>query len=218
MYQPAHGRFRVDDASRLLSELSAIRPATLVTVGPGGLRASILPMLFDPDDGPYGTLRGHLARGNPQWREVSPEVEAMAILDGADAYVSPAWYEEKRLTGKVVPTWNYTTVQAHGQLTVHHEPEWLLANVRSLADRHEAGREHPWSVDDAPDGYVETQARAIVGLELRITRIEAKRKLSQNRSAADVELVIAALSRGSTGDRAVAADMQGEVGADDEAH
>jgi transcriptional regulator len=210
MYQPAHGRFHAADPSRLLAELSAIRPATLVTVGSDGLRASILPMLFDPDDGPYGTLRGHLARGNPQWRDVSPEFEAIAIFDGADAYVSPAWYEEKRLTGKVVPTWNYTTVQAHGALTIHHEPDWLLANVRSLVDRHEAGRERPWSIEDAPDGYVETQARAIVGLELRITRLEAKRKLSQNRSRNDVDGVIAGLSQGSMHDQAVARDMRGD--------
>lgn len=217
MYQPAHSRFRVSDPSRVLTELSASRPATLVTVGSGGLRASILPMLFDPDDGPYGTLRGHLARGNPHWRDVSPEVEAMAIFDGADAYVSPAWYEEKRLTGKVVPTWNYTTVLAHGPLIVHHEPEWLLANVRSLVDRHEAGRVRPWSIDDAPDGYVETQARAIVGVELRISLLEAKRKLSQNRSAMDVEGVIAGLGQGSPRDQAVAADMRDEPGNRDEA-
>jgi transcriptional regulator len=216
MYQPAHGRFRAADPSRLLAELSAIRPATLVTVGSGGLRASILPMLFDPDDGPHGSLRGHLARGNPQWRDVSPEVEAMAIFDGADAYVSPAWYEEKRLTGKVVPTWNYTTVQAHGPLTIHHEPDWLLEHLRSLVDRHEAGRERPWSIDDAPDGYVETQARAIVGLELRITRLEAKRKLSQNRSATDVEAVIAGLRQGSMREQAVAADMRREAGGEEE--
>lgn len=212
MYQPAHGRFRVSDPSRILIELSASRPATLVTVGSGGLRASILPMLFDPDDGPYGTLRGHLARGNPHWRDVSPEVEAMAIFDGADAYVSPAWYEEKRLTGKVVPTWNYTTVLAHGPLIVHHEPEWLLANVRSLVDRHEAGRVRPWSIDDAPDGYVETQVRAIVGVELRISVLEAKRKLSQNRTAMDVEGVTAGLGQGSPRDQAVAADMRDEPG------
>ena len=215
MYQPAHARFRVADPSRLLAELSARRTATLVTVGSGGLRASMLPMLFDPEDGPHGTLRGHLARANPQWRDVSSEVEAMAIFDGADAYVSPAWYEEKRRTGKVVPTWNYTTVLAHGFLVVHHEADWLLSNVRSLVDRHEAGRAHPWSIDDAPDGYVETQVRAIVGVELRISTLEAKRKLSQNRSATDVEGVIAGLAEGSTRDQEVATDMRAEAGAGD---
>jgi transcriptional regulator len=211
VYQPAHGRFRVAEPTRLLLELAASRPATLVTVGPDGLRASILPMLFDPDDGPHGTLRGHLARANSQWRDLQPDSEVLAIFDGADAYVSPAWYEEKRRTGKVVPTWNYTTVLVHGSVHLHHEPDWLLDNVRSLVDRHEAAREDPWSIDDAPDGYVETQARAIVGVELRITRLEAKRKLSQNRHADDVDGVTAGLGDGTPRDRAVADDMRNEV-------
>jgi transcriptional regulator len=207
MYQPAHGRFAVTDPAALLADLAQQVPATLVTLGPDGLHASILPMLFDPTDGPHGTLRGHLARPNPQWRDASSEVEALAIFDGPEAYVSPALYEEKRLTGKVVPTWNYVTVLAHGPLVQRHEPDWLLAHVRRLVERHEAGRSDPWSIDDAPDGYVETQVRAIVGLELRITRLEAKRKLSQNRSAADVAGVIAGLTDGSTGQRALAAEM-----------
>jgi transcriptional regulator len=210
LYQPAHNRFNVDDPSEQLAELVRHVPATFVTLGPEGLRASILPMLFDPDDGPSGTLRGHLARGNPHWRELVSEVEALAIFDGPDAYVSPAWYEEKRLTGKVVPTWNYVTIQAHGVITLHHEPEWLVPHVRRLVERHEAGRADPWSIDDAPEGYVETQARAIVGLELRISRLEAKRKLSQNRSAADIAGTIEGLDAGSFLERAVAAEMRRE--------
>ena len=119
-----------------------------------------------------------------------------------------AWYEEKRLTGKVVPTWNYVTVQAHGTLTLHPEPEWLLPHVRRLVERHEARRPEPWSIDDAPDGYVETQVRAIVGLELRIDRLEAKRKLSQNRSAGDIAGAIEGLDAGSPEERDVAAAMR----------
>ena len=214
MYQPSHGRFAVADPADLLADLAARIPATLVTLGADGLRASILPMLFDrgdPDDGEHGTLRGHLARPNPQWRDLVPGVEAVAIFTGPDAYVSPAWYEEKRLTGKVVPTWNYTTVLAHGTLTLRPEPDWLLAHVRRLVDRHEAGRPDPWSLDDVPAGYAETQVRAIVGLELRISRLEAKRKLSQNRSAADFDGVVAALSEGSPRERAVAGDMSREA-------
>jgi transcriptional regulator len=210
MYQPAHGRFAVEDPAALLSELVTEVPATLVTVGSGGLRASILPMLFDPHDGPHGTLRGHLARPNPQWRDTSDEVEALAVFDGPDAYVSPALYEEKRLTGKVVPTWNYVTVLAHGTLVARPEAEWLLAHVRRLVDRHEATRSVPWSIDDAPDGYIETMVKAIVGLELRISRLEAKRKLSQNRSVADVDGVIAGLAGRSPRDDAVAAEMRRE--------
>jgi transcriptional regulator len=179
-----------------------------VTHGAEGFRATILPMLFDPADGELGTLRGHVARGNPQWREVGPETRALAIFDGPDAYVSPSWYAEKRATGKVVPTWNYVTVQAHGVLTIHFEPEWLLPHVRRLVERHERQRPDPWSVDDAPEGYIEMQVRAIVGLELRIDRLEAKRKLSQNRSEADIEGAIAGLSAGTPREQAVAAAMR----------
>lgn len=211
MYQPAHNRFAAADPAALLAELCAHVPATLVTLGAEGLRASILPMLFDPEEGDLGTLHGHLARPNPQLHDLTADVEALAIFDGPDAYISPAWYEEKRLTGKVVPTWNYTTIQAHGSLTLRPEPEWLIAHVRRLVDRHEAGRAEPWSVDDAPEGYVETQVRAIVGLELRVSRLEAKRKLSQNRSAADFDGVIAALSTGSPLERALAQDMRTET-------
>jgi len=198
------------DPAALLAELAAHVPATLVTLGAEGLRASILPMLFDPEDGDHGTLRGHLARPNPQWRDMNADIEALAIFDGPDAYISPAWYEEKRLTGKVVPTWNYSTVQARGSLFLRREAEWLVAHVRRLVERHEADRQQPWSIDDAPAGYIQTQARAIVGLELRISRLEAKRKLSQNRSAEDFQGVIAALSEGSPSERAVADDMRTE--------
>jgi transcriptional regulator len=209
VYQPAHGRFVVADPAAVLSELSAGSPATLVTMTDAGFWTTVLPMLFYPDEGVAGVLRGHLARGNPQWREQDEGGSAIAIWTGPDAYVSPAWYEEKRLTGKVVPTWNYTAVIAHGTLTTRSEPDWLLAHVRRLVERHESGRDQPWSVDDPPAGYVETQVRAIVGLELRIERIEAKRKLSQNRSAEDIEGVIDALAGSSSAeDRAVAGQME----------
>jgi transcriptional regulator len=216
MYQPAHGKFEVEDPAALLGELCAVVPATLVTHGPGGFRASILPMLFDRDDGPHGMLRGHLARGNPQWREIEASVaaggdgagEALAIFDGPDAYVSPAWYEEKRLTGRVVPTWNYVTVQVHGTISTIHDPDWLIPHVGRLVARHEAGRPHPWSLTDAPEDYVRTQARAIVGLELRIARLEAKEKLTQNRSAPDIDGTIGGLSAGRPRERAVAEAMR----------
>ena len=211
MYQPAHRRFEVVDAAAELAELAARVPATLVTVSGGRLTASILPMLFDRNDGPSGTLRGHLARPNPQWRDLAEDVEVLAIFDGPDAYVSPTWYEAKRETGRVVPTWNYTTVHARGRLVVRHEPEWLMAHVRRLVERHEGQRETPWSVDDAPPGYIEGQVRAIVGVELVISRLEAKRKLSQNRSSEDVEGVIAGLGGGAAGEVAVAAEMRREV-------
>jgi transcriptional regulator len=216
VYQPAHRKFEVEDPAALLTELCAVVPATLVTHGASGFRASILPMLFDPDDGPNGKLRGHLARGNPQWREIESAIdadaggagEALAIFDGPDAYVSPAWYEEKRLTGKVVPTWNYITVQAHGTITTIHDPDWLIPHVGRLVARQEAGRPQPWAVTDAPDDYIRAQARAIVGLELRITRLEAKAKLSQNRSEADIAGSIEGLSAGTPTERALAEEMR----------
>lgn len=210
MYQPAHHRFEVADPAALLAEMAPRVPATLVTLAGDGLRASILPMLFDAAGGAHGILRGHLARPNPQWRDIDPTVEALAIFDGPDAYISPAFYEEKRRTGKVVPTWNYVTVLAHGTITLHPEPEWLLAHVRRLVERHEAARTDPWSIDDAPEGYVETQVRAIVGLELRISRLEAKRKLTQNRSEPDFAGTIAGLAAGSPREQAVAAEMRRE--------
>lgn len=216
MYQPAHRKFEVEDPVALLAELCAVVPATLVTHGPKGFRASILPMLFDPDDGPHGTLRGHVARGNPQWREIEASItaagdgagEALAIFDGPDAYLSPAWYEEKRLTGKVVPTWNYVTVQAHGTVTTRDDPDWLIPHVARLVERHEAGRRDPWALTDAPDDYIRTQAGAIVGLELHITRLEAKAKLSQNRSEADIEGAIEGLAAGSPRERELATLMR----------
>ncbi len=218
MYQPAHGNFEVTERAALLAELCAHVPATLVTHGPDGFRASILPMLFDSDDAPDGVLRGHLARGNPQWREIEASIaaggdgagEALAIFDGPDAYVSPAWYEEKRLTGKVVPTWNYITIQAHGTISTIHDPDWLIPHVGRLVARHEAGRPDPWALTDAPEDYVRTQARAIVGLELRISRVEAKAKLTQNRRASDIEGTIEGLTGGTPRDRAVAEAMRRE--------
>lgn len=207
LYQPGHRKFEVADPAALLLELCRHVPGTLVTHTAQGFRATILPMLFDPDDGRFGTLRGHVARGNPQWRDIGQGTDGLAIFDGPDAYVSPSWYAEKRVTGKVVPTWNYITVQAQGRLSIRLEPEWLSAHVRRLVDRHEKGRPEPWSLDDAPSGYVETQVRAIVGLELRIDRLEAKRKLSQNRSDADIAGTIAGLSSGGPDEQALAASM-----------
>jgi len=198
----------VEDPAAQLVQLAPVVPATLVTLSSGGLVASILPMVFHPGEGANGILRGHLARGNPQWRDIAADVEALAIFDGPDTYITPAFYETKRLTGKDVPTWNYVTVQVRGALQLRMEPEWLLAHLRALVDRQEAGRPDPWSVDDPPAGYIETQAEAIVGLEMAITRIEAKRKLSQNRITADFEGVVEGLSEGTPREQTVADEMR----------
>ena len=202
MYQPGHGKFSVDDPLALLAELAQHRAATLVSMGDDGLWTTMLPLIVGD-----GVLRGHVARANKHWRALESHAQAVAIFYGPDAYISPAWYEEKQRTGKVVPTWNYSMVAVHGTITVHHEPKWLLENVSALVLRHEAPRPAPWHIDDAPTDYIETQAKAIVGLALAIERVDAKQKLTQNRSAADFEGVLAAMSEGLPRERAVARDM-----------
>lgn len=209
MYQPGHGKFVVEDAVALLAQLASTIPATLVTVSAdGSLRTSILPMLFDADAGEHGILLGHLARPNGQWRDARPGAEAIAIFNGPDAYVTPTWYEEKRRSGRVVPTWNYTTVVVHGLLVAHDNHAWVVAHVRQLVDAHEQTRPVAWSVDDAPESYIKGQAKGIVGLELVISRIDAKRKLTQNRSRADIEGTIDGLAKGSSREQAVAQDVR----------
>jgi transcriptional regulator len=190
MYVPAHFAMHDDEVRALLTASGA---ADLVTSTSQGLLATMLPFVFDPDAGEHGALLGHVARNNPQWRETAAG-ESLVIVRGPDAYVSPSWYASKAEHGRVVPTWNYVTAHVYGRLVVHDDVQWLEALVRRLTERHEAGMARPWSVDDAPPAYVAGQLRAIVGVELRITRIEAKAKLSQNRPAADVDGVVAGLA------------------------
>lgn len=190
MYVPAH--FALDESAvqELLTRHGA---ADLVTATPSGLLATLLPFVYDPSVGERGALLGHLARNNDQWRA---EVlgEALVIVRGPDAYISPSWYASKAEHGRVVPTWNYLTAHVYGRLVVHDDPAWVDALVRRLTDQHEAASPRPWSVDDAPDAYVAGQLRAVVGVELLITRVEAKAKLSQNRPAADIDGVVAGLT------------------------
>ena len=207
MYIPAHFEPTSEDVDELLANVQA---ADLVTDTSEGLIATLLPWLFDPpgsreDAGPLGSLVGHVARNNAQWR-LPPVGEALVIVRGPDAYISPAWYATKREHGRVVPTWNYVTAHVRGELVVHDDPVWLEALVRRLTQRHEAGRAQPWSVDDAPPAYIDGQLRAIVGVEVRIARIEAKAKLSQNRPAADVVGAIDGLT--AVDDLAMAAEMR----------
>jgi transcriptional regulator len=186
MYVPAH--FAVDDATiaALLADHGA---ADLITPTAAGLIATMLPFVHDPQAGEHGALLGHVARNNPHWREPATG-ESLVIVRGPDAYVTPSWYPAKAEHGRVVPTWNYVTAHVHGRLIVHDDAEWVEALVRRLTNKHEAGAVSPWSVDDAPEKFIGGQLRAIVGFELLITRIEAKAKLSQNRSAADIDGVI----------------------------
>jgi transcriptional regulator len=210
MYVPAH--FAPDPAQvdELLRNHGA---ADLVTVTERGLVATMLPFIYvppagqpgtgqhgagQPGGGQHGALHGHLARNNDQWK-LAAAGESLAIVRGPDAYITPGWYAAKAEHGRVVPTWNYVTAHVYGRLVVHDDPAWTEDLVRRLTAKHEAYRDHPWSVDDAPRPFIEGQLRAIVGVELEITRIEAKAKLSQNRPAADVEGVITGLrERGDT--------------------
>ena len=146
--------------------------------------------LIKPD---LGRLVGHLALANQQWQTIQPGSQALAIVHGPQAYISPSWYESKARHGRVVPTWNYESVHLTGTLEVHRDPEWLRALVTRLTQLHEGRRAHPWAVTDAPPDYITGQLRAIVGVELTITSVEAKRKLSQNRGVADQQGTIAGL-------------------------
>ena len=202
MYVPAHFEPGPRDIQNLLNQPGA---ANLVTMTALGLVATLMPFAYDPSVGEHGALQGHLARNNAQWSE--PAIgEALMIIQGADAYVSPSWYASKAEHGRVVPTWNYSTAHVYGNLVVHEDPAWLAGQVRRLTGVHEAGFDHPWSVDDAPDRYIAGQLRAIVGIELVITRIEAKAKLSQNRPDADIDGVIEGLSALGQSESAAAVD------------
>ena len=189
MYNPPH--FREERPDVLHRAIREHPFATLVTEGPGGIEANHLPFLLDAE---RGVLRGHVARANPVWKDARTTREALVIFLGPDAYVTPYWYATKAATGKVVPTWNYLTVHARGTLEFFDDAERLRALVTELTETHEAGRASPWAVSDAPSGYIDTMLRAIVGVELTITALEGKYKLSQNRDAADKDGVRAGLA------------------------
>ncbi|WP_407709204.1 FMN-binding negative transcriptional regulator [Arthrobacter nitrophenolicus] len=189
MYIPAHFAAGPDAVRHLLARPAA---ANLVTMTEQGLQATLLPFVYEPSVGEHGALHAHAARNNPQFSS-PPDGEALAILQGPDAYISPSWYPSKAEHGRVVPTWNYSTAHVYGRLVIHDDAGWLARHVRSLTDLHEESQDKPWSVDDAPERFITGQLRAIVGVELLITRIEAKEKLSQNRSAADAAGVVTGL-------------------------
>ena len=207
MYVPAHFKPDDDEVRGLLRNLGA---SNLVTATAEGLLGTMLPLVYDEGEsrsglGPWGALLGHVARNNRQW-QVPAIGDAMVIAAGPDAYISPAWYATKREHGRVVPTWNYITAHVHGRLVIHDDPAWVEANVRRLTAQHERTRAEPWSVDDAPRPYVEGQLKAIVGVEIVISRVEGKWKLSQNRSVADMTGAIEGLE--ALGEHDVSAAMR----------
>ncbi|KSV76730.1 FMN-binding negative transcriptional regulator [Sinorhizobium sp. Sb3] len=191
MYTPP--AFKEETLSVLHAIIEAASLSTFVTATADGLLATPLPLLLDRDEGPYGTLYGHLARSNPQGT-TAPIGAAMATFMGPDAYVTPSWYASKREHGKVVPTWNYSAVHAYGEVEFFTDEDRLLDVVTRLTNRHEAARAEPWQVSDAPPAFVKAQLRGIVGLRLPIDRLDGKRKFSQNRSAEDREGVAAGLA------------------------
>ena len=185
MYMPSHFKEeRVEVIHRLMHEHPL---AALVILGPDGLNANHIPLQVHPEPAPFGTLRGHVARANPVWREFSREVEALAVFQGPQIYVTPSWYHTKKETGKVVPTFNYLVVHAYGPLRTIDDAGWLRTFLTGLTNRFESGRAEPWKITDAPDDFIERQLRAIVGIEIPVTRLLGKWKASQNRPVADRE-------------------------------
>lgn len=184
MYTPSY--FKDEDLASLHGQIEATRLATLVTFDETGLQASHIPLLLEPTQGSQGTLYGHLAKANPQWKALATGAEALLIFQGPDAYISPSFYAAKAEHGKVVPTWNYLAVHAYGRADVFTDPERLLQIVTGLTDKHEASRAEPWAVSDAPADYIEKMLNGIVGFAIPIERLEGKRKLNQNRSAEDI--------------------------------
>jgi transcriptional regulator len=184
---------RMDDRHDQRALIRARPFGLLVTNGAAGLIANPAPFLLVDGEGERGVLRAHLARANPQWRELDGAREALVVFQDVDAYITPSWYPTKRETGKVVPTWNYSAVHVYGVARAIEDRDWLRRLVGDLTDMHEAGRNAPWAVSDAPDDYVDQMLRAIVGVEIVISRIEGKAKVSQNRNEADRTGVVTGL-------------------------
>jgi transcriptional regulator len=183
MYLPSHFR---EERLELLHEFIERHPlGTLVVAASGQLTADHLPMLLARSDGAKGTLHGHVARANPLWKSIAPGSEVLVIFGGADAYVSPSWYAEKALSGKVVPTWNYAVAHVRGRIEFFDDATRLHELVSALTNHHERAQPTPWSVDDAPQPYVQAQLRAIIGFDITIFDVVGKFKAGQNRSEAD---------------------------------
>ena len=207
MYLPAHF---AESRAEVLHALIRSHPLGLLVTqnGDGSIAANDIPFVLDAsDDGSPGVLRAHVARANPLWRAARGDVESLVVFQGPQGYVSPAWYPGKAEHGKVVPTWNYVVVQARGALRAIDDREWLRAFVTRLTDRHEGPRPAPWAVTDAPADYIDTMLGAIVGIEMPVTSLIGKWKVSQNRPAADREGVAQGLVR-EHGDPALAAAVR----------
>ncbi|PPC78238.1 transcriptional regulator [Pokkaliibacter plantistimulans] len=193
MYLPKH--FDQSDPQPLQQVMQDFPLANLITLGPQGLLANPLPLLWLPDAGGAGRLQGHVARANPMWQDSDLSVEALALFSAGDAYISPSWYPSKQQHGKAVPTWNYITVQARGTLRIIDDRDWLRDLVGRLTAQHEQGRQTPWQVSDAPADYIDAMLRAIVGIEIEVRELTGKWKVSQNQQAANRQGVIDGLQQ-----------------------
>jgi transcriptional regulator len=193
MYIPRHNE---ENRLSVMRALMVSQPlATLVTVGASGLFASHVPMLLEDDGSEFGVLKCHISRANTQWRDYAPTVDALAIFTGHQHYITPTWYPGTKEHGEEVPTWNYVVVHAYGPLKVIQDQQWLLTNVEKLTNIHEAGSPVPWKVSDAPEDFIRSQLKGIVGLEVPIRRLEGKWKVSQNRTETDRNGVIEGLEK-----------------------
>jgi transcriptional regulator len=208
MYNPNH--FREERVEVLHALIRQHRLASLVTLGPDGLTANHIPLILHPDPAPLGTLVGHVARANTLWREFRPDVEALAIFQGPDAYISPSWYPSHQETGRVVPTWNYAVVHAYGPLRVFEDSAMLERHVRELTSLEEATMQQPWSADQAPADFLEAMLKGIVGLEIPLTRLEGKWKVNQNRLPQDREGAIRGLHAKGDPDSEIMAELIAE--------
>jgi transcriptional regulator len=183
MYVPA---LFEESRPEVLHELIHAHPlATVVTLSADGINANHIPLHLCRDQGPFGALRGHVARTNPMWSDRVDDVEALAIFHGPGTYISPSWYATKREHGKVVPTWNYAVVHARGPLRVIDDPAWLRTQLEALVSRHEASSKAPWSITDAPSDFIARMIESIVGFEIVISKLSGKWKMSQNQPAAN---------------------------------
>jgi transcriptional regulator len=211
MYQPPLFR---EERIDILHGLMRTHPfGLIICVGADGeAMANAIPLMLDSTCGPKGTLRGHFARANPQWQALANSGRALIVFQGPYAYVTPSWYESKQEHGKVVPTWNYAMVQARGSAMIHEDPEWLRAHVGVLSDAHEADRAEPWAVSDAPESFVTSQLKGIVGIEIVIESLEGKWKVSQNRPLADRAGVAEGLLADGSDGNAEMADLVREYG------
>ena len=203
MYLPTH--FEQQDPAALQALMHEYPLATWVCVVEGEPVINHLPLHLDPTRGEHGTLLGHVARANPVWK--TPPTSSVVVFQGPQSYVTPSWYPTKREGGKVVPTWNYAVVHAYGLPRFIHDKDELHALVSRLTDRHEAARAHPWSVNDAPREYTQAMLGAIVGLEIEITKLQGKFKLSQNRAPVDQKGVLAGAAQGAEDERLMAQAM-----------